>query len=85
MSAEDGMLDIPEPEWTRVLVTDLATVAYRGRTVRLGPGAEVRFTGTHRGADEDGPYVVVHGTDSRGYAKQCTYRPGQSIGVRRAK
>lgn len=88
VSADDALFtpdDILTPEWTRVPVTDLVVSLYRGQTVALGPDAHVRFTGTHRGADADGPYIVVHGTDSNGFTKQCTYRPGQTVSVRTAK
>lgn len=80
--SDQGMFDIPEPEWLSVPVVDLVTSLYRGQTVDLDGHFEVRFTGTHHGADADGPYIVVHGTDSNGFTKQWVYRPGQTIRVK---
>lgn len=82
MSAGGWILDWPEPEWSLVPVTDLVASLYRGRTVDFGQGGEVRFTGTHRGADAEGAYIVVHGTDRHGFTKQCTYRPGETVYVK---
>jgi hypothetical protein len=84
VSAQDGMLDIPEPEWTSMPVTDLATVAHRGRIIEI-EGVDARFTGTHRGANELGPYVVVHGTDANGHARSATFDLWARIHIRVAK
>ncbi|OZF05228.1 hypothetical protein CH302_00980 [Rhodococcus sp. 15-2388-1-1a] len=78
---DDGLFQLAEPEWADVPVNDLVTPVHRGRTMAL-EGIEVRFTGTHHGADDDGRYVVVHGTDATGHSRSKQFRIGATVAVK---
>lgn len=80
---DDGLFQLAEPEWADVPVTDLVTPIHRGRTMALD-GIEVRFNGTHHGADEFGRYIVVHGTDATGHSRSKQFRIGSTVAVKAA-
>jgi hypothetical protein len=69
-----------DPEWTEVLVENLVTPIHRGRTVDCGTGEHFTFTGTSRGRDEIGDYIVIHGRDGQ-WSKQALARLGDVVRV----
>lgn len=83
MNEDTGLFEMTEPEWADVPVLDLVASLHRGRTMLLD-GAEVRFNGTHRGSDDDGAYIVVHGT-SDGAPREKTFRLGATVAVKAAE
>lgn len=79
--SECGCTDAPTvPEWTEVPVENLVTPIHRGRTIDCDEGGRFIFTGTSRGRDEIGEYIVIHGRDGK-WSKQALARLGDVVRV----
>lgn len=80
---DDGLFEVAEPEWEDIPVTHLGDLE-RGRTIELD-GEQFTFTGTSRGADEDGVYIDLYGRDAAGVGvKFAKYRAGETVRVKAA-
>lgn len=70
-----------EPEWESVRADDLVISLHRGRTVEIR-GCEFIFTGTHRGANDGEPYIVVHGRAQDGGSVAIRRDPADLVRVK---
>ncbi|OZD65131.1 hypothetical protein CH263_13385 [Rhodococcus sp. 06-1059B-a] len=83
MNDDTGLFEIAEPEWQQIPVEHLGDLE-RGRTIELD-GEQFTFSGTSRGADEDGPYIDVYGRDGLGCGRKfAKCRAGETVRVKAA-